>query len=148
MSRSADPDLAALRADARVAWTEDVLRFGDTDANGHVNNAAFAVFCESGRVNILHTRLRAVQEAGGFFAIARLVIEFRAELRYPGRVRCGTWVSAIGRTSVGFAQVLLDDDGRLAATSEAVTVALDGATRRPMPLGAETLREIGPLLRA
>lgn len=148
MSRLPDPDLGALAADPRIVWVEDVLRFGDTDANGHINNAVFAVFCESGRVNILRDKLRAVQEAGGFFSIARLVIEFRAELHYPGRVRCGTWVSAMGRTSVTFGQVLLDGSGRLAGTSEAVTVAMDGTTRRPMPLAPETRALIEPMIRA
>ena len=42
-------DLNDLLADPRVVWTEDVLRFGDTDANGHINNALFATLCESGR---------------------------------------------------------------------------------------------------
>ncbi len=137
-----------LQADSRVVWSEDVLRFCDTDANGHVNNAAFAVFCESGRVNFLHGILRPVREAGGYFVIATLTIAFRGELMYPGRVRCGTWLSRVGRTSVVFAQVLLDDDGRLVGTSEAVTVAMDGATRRPMPLDAATRAIVDPLVRA
>ena len=49
-------DLNDLLADPRVVWTEDVLRFGDTDANGHINNALFATLCESGRVNLFRTR--------------------------------------------------------------------------------------------
>jgi acyl-CoA thioester hydrolase len=132
--------LDALRADPRVAWSEDVLRFGDTDMNGHVNNATFAVLCESGRVNLFRTRLGHEDGKDTFFVIAKLVIEFRGELYYPGPVRTGTWVRHLGRTSLGLAQVLLDGD-RVAATSEAVCVHMDGATRRPAPFPS-AMREI------
>ena len=146
-SRSPEIDVGSLLADPRVRWTTDVLRFSDTDANGHINNAAFAVFCESGRVGFLHDRLRSVLDRGGFFVVARLVVEFRAELHYPGEVRCGTWLSAIGRTSTAFAQVILDESGRLVATSEAATVMMDGPTRRPMPLDPEMRAAVEPFLR-
>lgn len=131
MSRSPEIERAVLAADERVVWTEDVLRFGDTDANGHINNAAFAVFCESGRVNYFETMLRRALGPGGSIVVAGLAIDFRAELFYPGRVRSGTWIRHVGRTSVGFGQALFDDADRLVATAEAVTVCLDGATRRP-----------------
>ena len=142
-----DPDIAALRADPRVIWTEDVLRFSDTDLNGHVNNAAFAVFCESGRVNLLRGTLGPTRERGAYFVIAKLVVEYRAELLFPGRVRSGTWIRSVGRTSFGFGQVILDGDGRLAATSEAVTVSMSGETRRPMPLGDATRALVLSMLR-
>lgn len=131
-----------------MLWTEDVLRFGDTDANGHVNNAAFAVFCESGRVHYLDTTIRPTLGPHGFFVVASLRIEFRSELFYPGRVRAGTWLGALGRSSVTFAQVLLDDRGRVAALSEAATVAMDRATRRPAPLGATTRAVLEGMVRA
>ena len=143
MSRP-EPDLATLATDPRVAWSEDVLRFCDTDANGHINNAAFAVFCESGRVAYLNGIITPTRVEEGFFVIARLTIDFRAELHYPGRVRCGTWLGSLGRTSVVFRQVILDEAGGLAATSEAVTVAMDGATRRPAVLGPATRAALEP----
>src|SRR3954471_16180972 len=90
--------LDALRADPRVAWSEDVLRFGDTDMNGHVNNAVFAVLAESGRVNLFRTQLGEDEREGCYFVIARLLIEFKAELHYPGRVSTGTWIRHLGRT--------------------------------------------------
>jgi acyl-CoA thioester hydrolase len=128
-----EASLDDLRADSRVAWIEDVLRFGDTDMNAHVNNATFAVLCESGRVNLFRTRLGHEDGNDTFFVIARLVIDFRGELHYPGRVRTGTWLGHIGRTSLGLRQVLIGQDGRVAATSEAVCVHMEGASRRPAP---------------
>ena len=77
--------------DLRVTWTTDVLRFGDTDMLGHVNNAVFATLCESGRVDFYRKRLDDALPLGAFWVIVRLVIDFRAELHYPGEVRTGTW---------------------------------------------------------
>lgn len=146
MSRS-DLDLTALTADERVVWTQDVLRFRDTDANGHVNNSVFSVFCESGRVHHLHEALQARGTPGIFFVVARLAIDFRAELHYPGRVECGTWIPALGRSSITYAQALRDDAGQLVATSEAVVVHMDLTTRRPTPIGDDLRARIEAMVR-
>lgn len=146
MSRP-DFDLAALEADPRVFWTRDVLRFRDTDANGHVNNAVFSTFCETGRVLHLHEVMQARETPGIFYVIARLAIDFRGELHYPGEVRCGTWIPSLGRSSLAYAQALFDASGRLVAHAEAVVVQLDSATRRPVPFGDELRARVEPLLR-
>jgi acyl-CoA thioester hydrolase len=140
-------DLAALHADPRLTWVEDVLRYADLDINRHVNNSVFSVLCESGRVNLFRTRFGEDETGDGYFVIARLVIEYKAELHYPGRVRTGTWVRHVGRTSIGLAQVLEGDGGLLAATSEAVCVFMSRATRRPAPLSDTRRRIATELLR-
>ena len=132
MHRAMSPSPDELLSDPRVVWTEDVLRFRDTDKNGHVNNSVFSVLCESGRVNLFAKAFDPSLRPGTFFVIARLVIDFRAELHYPGRVRTATWVSRVGRSSMGLKQAIVSDAGA-AADSEAVCVLMDGATRRPTP---------------
>jgi acyl-CoA thioester hydrolase len=139
-------DIAGLRADSRVLWVEDVLRYGDLDINRHVNNSVFATLCESGRVNLFRTQFGEDESGDGFFVIARLLIEFKAELHYPGRVRTGTWVRHVGRTSIGLAQVIEGGRG-LAATSEAVCVFMSRATGRPAPFSDERRRLATELLR-
>jgi acyl-CoA thioester hydrolase len=136
-----------LENDPRITWTTDVLRFGDTDKFGHVNNAVFATLCESGRVDFFRKRLDAALPPGAFWVIVRLAIEFRAELHYPGEVRTGTWPTKLGRSSVTFGQVLVSD-GAQAATAENVCVLMDGATRRPLPLPDAARRIVEDLLRA
>lgn len=125
-------DLDSLSSDPRVFWTEDVLRFRDTDANGHINNSIFAVLCESGRVSFFRARLTPHLPPDIFFVIARLTIDFRAELHYPGAVRTGTWVTRLGRSSITLRQAIVRD-GRLAAGAEGVCVLMDRATRRSTP---------------
>jgi acyl-CoA thioester hydrolase len=139
-------DLAALLDDPRIVWTEDVLRFADTDANGHINNTLFSVLCESGRVSMFRTRFDPTLPPDRFFVIARLAIDFRAELFYPGKVRTGTWLTRLGRSSVSLAQTIVGGE-RLAAEAEAVCVLMDGATRRPMPFPDETRAALESMLR-
>ena len=139
--------LDELEGDPRVAWVRDVLRFGDTDAFGHVNNAVFSVLCESGRVHLFATRLRPTLPPRMIFSIVRLVIDFKAELHYPGEVRTGTWFTKLGRTSVTVEQVLISKD-QVAATAEGVCVLVDAATRRPMPWPDASRRIVEELLRA
>ena len=126
-------DPAALLRDPRVVWVEDVLRFRDTDKNGHINNSVFSVLCESGRVNLFGLKFDPLLRPGTFYVIARLVIDFRAELHYPGRVTTATWLNRVGRSSMGLKQAIVSEAG-VAAESEAVCVLMDGATRRPTPL--------------
>jgi len=136
-----------LNDDPRVTWTNDVLRFGDTDAFGHVNNAVFATLCESGRVALFRTRLEESLPPGAFWVIARLAINFRAELHYPGEVRTGTWPTRLGSSSLTFEQALVSN-GAPAATAESVCVLMAGETRRPTALPEATRRIVEGLLRA
>ena len=54
-----------------------------------MNNAVFATFFESGRVAFLYDPKVPLAPAGCEFVIARLTIDFRAELRWPGVVDIG-----------------------------------------------------------
>jgi acyl-CoA thioester hydrolase len=137
---------ATLLEDPRVVWTEDVLRFRDTDKNGHVNNSVFSVLCESGRVNLFGLKFDPLLRPGTFYVIARLAIDFRAELHYPGRVNTATWLNRLGRSSMGLRQAIISEAG-VAAESEAVCVLMDGATRHPMPLPDDIRRIAQELLR-
>ena len=107
------------------------LRYGDTDRQGHVNNAVYATLFESGRVDFLFDPAAPVAPPGGQFVIVRLVIEFRRELRWPGTVEIGTGVSRIGTKSVGLEQVIYRD-GELVAAAESVVAIMDDATRKAM----------------
>ena len=143
MSFSTQDELAA---DPRVLWVEDVLRYCDMDPNGHINNAIFSVLCESGRVNLFRSKITATLPPARYFVIARLMIEFRSELSYPGQVRTATWLTKVGRTSLGLAQTIFSGE-TIAATAEAVCVSMEAGTRRPTPFPDETRRVAEALVR-
>jgi acyl-CoA thioester hydrolase len=114
------------------------IRYSDLDRQGHVNNAVFATFSEVGRVAFMYDPERPLAIEGRGFVIARLLIDFRAELFWPGTVEIGTGVLKIGRSSFTLAQGLFND-GRLVATTEATIVMVDKETRRSTPLPPPTL---------
>jgi acyl-CoA thioester hydrolase len=131
---SAPPPLPpATERGSYAIWTYDKLRYGDTDKQGHVNNAVFATFCESGRVMFLFDEKLSLAGPTDNFAVVRLEIDYRAELFYPGRVDIGTRVVGIGRTSFRLGQGVFNGD-TCAATSESVLVLMDGTTRKAKPL--------------
>jgi acyl-CoA thioester hydrolase len=136
-----------LRKDPRVAWVTDVLRFGDMDAFGHVNNTTFSVLCESGRVHFFTTRLVPILPPGSYIVIVRLTIEFKAELHYPGEVRTGTWMTRVGHTSLTLEHVMVSN-AEVVATAEGVCVLMDGASRRPMPWPDATRPAVEAMLRS
>jgi acyl-CoA thioester hydrolase len=68
--------------------------------------------------------------------MVRLDMHFRAELHWPGSIELGLGVAKFGRTSVSFDQVVFSE-GRCVASARAVTVLIDEATRKPVPLTAE-----------
>lgn len=130
-------DVSALLADDRISWTEEKLRYGDLDTNGHVNNACFATFCESGRVTLIRKLFPKADREGFFTVIARLEINFKAEVFFPGNIRTGTWFTKVGNSSFTVEQVIIRDDDVVAATALGICVALDMETRRPLPFDDE-----------
>ncbi|HLJ20686.1 MAG TPA: thioesterase family protein [Stellaceae bacterium] len=134
MNESGVPALPpATERGSYAIWTYDRLRYGDTDRQGHVNNAVFATFCESGRVMFLYDEKLALAGPDANFVVVRLEIDFRSELFYPGRIDIGTRVLGIGRTSFRLGQGIFNGD-TCAATSETVLVLMDEPTRKAKPL--------------
>jgi acyl-CoA thioester hydrolase len=122
-----------LPLDAYPLRATDRLRYGDTDRQGHVNNAVFATFFETGRVAFLYDPANPVLPEGASFVIARLVIDFRAEINWPGEVEIGTYVSRVGRSSCTLSQAVFQN-GKCVASGESVVVLMDEATRKSRPL--------------
>lgn len=126
--------------------TRDKVRYGDTDRQGHVNNAVFATFLETGRVEVLYDPEEPLADEGASFVIARLALDFRAEIHWPGEVEIGTRIQHVGRSSITLEQALFQGE-TCVATAETVIVQMDDSTRRSRPLRAETverLRGLGP----
>ena len=87
--------------------TTDTIRYGDTDCQGHVNNAVFSTFIETGRSEILYRQQPPVYPEGTQFVIARLEIDYLREILWPGEVVCGTAVAKVGNSSVRLVQSLI-----------------------------------------
>ena len=124
--------------EAYASRTSADIRYSDLDRQGHVNNAVFATFSEVGRVAFMYDPAHPLASEGRSFVVARLLIDFRAELFWPGTVDIGTGVLKVGRSSFTLAQGLFND-GRLVATTEATIVMVNKESRRSTPLPPATV---------
>ena len=122
------------------------LRYADTDRQGHVNNAIFSTFLETGRVELLFNRDAPLAPPGAAFVIARLELDFRGEITWPGEIAIGTIVVSVGQSSFRLKQALFQD-GLCVALAETVIVLTDEMTHRSRPLPSSTNERLS-LLRA
>ncbi len=142
-----DPETLDLtRRDTFPWWFSAQIRFADLDRQGHVNNVAFAVYCESARVDLFDHWLRPHLAPTEIIALVKITLTYRHELHYPGTVEIGTRVTGTGRSSIKLVQGLFRD-GTCVATAEAILAIMDTRTRKSTPLcpaGAASLNSILP----
>jgi acyl-CoA thioester hydrolase len=115
------------------------LRYGDTDRQGHVNNAVFCTLLESGRVDFLFDKDIAICGPGKNWVIARLSLDYLAELNFPGTVEVGSRILSMGNSSFTCGQALFLD-GICCCTAESVIVLTDEQTKKSSALPPDTRR--------
>ena len=100
------PKSSADNLDRYPLCSEEKLRFADTDRNGHISNAVFAVCCQTARMELLWDADRLPPPPNARFVIGRLELGFLAEMHWPGTVGVGTRVARVGRSAVVLLQAL------------------------------------------
>jgi acyl-CoA thioester hydrolase len=111
----------------------DIIRFGDLDPQGHVNNAVYATYFETGRGTMFRGPNLEVGVAGGPFVLAHTEISFLRQPRWPGTVEIGTAIARFGRTSFTVDQAIFRDDVCV-AIGNATMVLIDKTAGVPRPL--------------
>lgn len=115
----------------------DKLRYADTDRQGHVNNAVFSTFLETGRVEFLYGANNIFSEDCSF-VVAAIDLKLQAEITWPGKVDIGTGIAHIGNSSMRIFQKLFQH-GKTVAVAETVIVQVrnDGTGSVPLNGGAK-----------
>lgn len=121
---------------------EIVVRFADTDAMGHVNNAVYLTYCEIARIrywtDITGEPIHLGTTGAESLILAEARITYRAPAFHGEIVTVETRATRIGRTSFTLEHRLLacveGEVPRLVAISESVLVRYDYATARPAAL--------------
>ncbi|MBX9568126.1 MAG: acyl-CoA thioesterase [Candidatus Obscuribacterales bacterium] len=122
-------------------WSTINLRYGDTDRQGHINNAVYCTLYESGRVDFLFsTDGDSVAGAGTAFVIAKLALDYLKEMHFPGDVKVGSKILSIGRSSFRVGQAIFYKD-QCCSTAESVIVVIDPDTNKSIPI-PDTLRRV------
>lgn len=138
---TARPKKPAPRLDDYPHHLTENVRYGDLDPQGHVNNAVFSTYFESGRVAIFRDPDLGVVVANASFVLVRQEIDFLREVRWPGQVVIATALAELGRSSFTVTQAIFRD-GEAAAAGRATLVMIDTVARRPRPLPPETIAKL------
>ena len=106
------------------------VRWRDTDAFGHVNNAVFVSYLEEGR-DAFYTQ---TFDTDPHYVVARLELDFRAEVRHQDRqVTVRIQAERMGKTSLITRETILTPAGEVAAEARVTTVRWDPGQHRPAP---------------
>lgn len=115
-------------------WAQDHVRFQDLDRLGHVNNIAFCVYAETGRVKFAEDILPGSTDGSGIgWTIVRLEVDFRGQGHYPATVDIGTAITRLGTSSLTIVQGLFIGD-RCIGTTSSVVVWTDVKAGKAVPL--------------
>jgi acyl-CoA thioester hydrolase len=119
------------------------VRFADTDAMRHVNNAKYLTYCEIARIRYWTEVTGRTAES---LILAEARITYRAQVYYGETVTVQTRATRIGRSSFTLEHrltaALPGDEPRLVAVSESVLVRFDYETQRPTLLSDEFVAAI------
>jgi acyl-CoA thioester hydrolase len=109
------------------------VRWRDTDALGHVNNAVYLTYLEEARDAFY---LRALGDP--VYVVVRIEIDFRAEVCHADRtVRVEIAVERLGTTSLTTRETLRTAEGEVAAEARVITVRWDQEVRAAVAFNDE-----------
>jgi acyl-CoA thioester hydrolase len=125
------------------------LRWSDTDAYQHVNNAAIATYLEEARVQLHNEMRRNLAEAAPedtLYVVARQEIVFRRPLTYrPEPVVIEVWITKIAGASFDLAYEIRDDL-EVHVTAATALVAFSNTRLRPARITDAERAFLAPLL--
>lgn len=119
-------------------WSEDILRYGDMDTMGHINNNALGQFIENARVKLFMDAGEDTAETkrgrGVSWVIRHLELDFIREVQFPGKVDVGIRIVEFGNTSCKVWQSIFQNgDCKVVGTSISVTFAMETRTAVRIP---------------
>jgi acyl-CoA thioester hydrolase len=145
MSSQLPPSAAADPRDLTGPFSHEVeieVRFADTDAMRHVNNATYLTYCETARIrywtDVTGEGFAQGNAGGESLILAEARITYRDQTKFGDTVAVQSRATRIGTSSFTLQHRLTAGapgaPKRLVAVSESVLVRYDYATERPVPL--------------
>jgi len=121
-------------------WKTIEVRWGDMDAQGHVNNTVYFTYCESARVELLH-KIGFKGKQAGLAEGPTLVhasCDFRRQVLYPAKLDVGLRVERISQRSFKMVYgIFFHGTEELAATAASVNAWANYAEGRAVELPEE-----------
>ena len=113
------------------------MRFADTDALGHINNARYAEYVELARLEFLRVLGTSVRS----LILASLYIDYRRQIALDEAIHVESWVERLGNSSIAIAHTVFAS-GEAAAEVKSVVVHFDYAKSKSQPLTPEMRRAL------
>ncbi len=129
------PDPLRLRLDSYPVIDEIAARYGDMDANAHLNNLALEAMHENARATMNRRLFPQAYRAGDKrlrLVTSQNAVHFLAEAHWPAVIQTGAGVGRIGRTSF-IASTGLFLDGTCIGVCDTVLVLLGDDGPTPIP---------------
>jgi acyl-CoA thioester hydrolase len=113
------------------------VRYGDLDPQGHVNNAKYLTYMETGR--IAYVKQLGLWNGGSFLdlgiILAEIRITFQAPILYGTPLQVGVRISRLGNKSLNTEYLLENmEDGSQYAAGYGVLVAYDYHSGQTIPI--------------
>lgn len=110
--------------------------FSDTDALGHINNTRIPVWFEFARNDICQLFTPDLDPRKWALILARIEVEYRAELYFNAPIEIRTGVSRIGSSSFTVSQALYQHS-QLGAEGKTVMIHYDHQAKQAKPIPDE-----------
>ena len=107
-------------------------RWRDLDAFQHINNAVYATYIESARVDLFKRWGIPGTNKGKSIIMASLKIDYIAQLKHPTSLVIGQRVSRVGKTSFDIESVVIDEQEKAVCVGLVVAVCYDFDNQMPV----------------
>lgn len=132
-------------ADFAVVVTLPV-QWGDQDAFGHVNNTVYFRWFETARIAYCDELGFEGSPATLAPILAAISCNYRRQIKFPDTIRVGAKVTAIGRSSMKMAYLLVSEKlGQVAAEGDSTIVAFDYVENKSQPVPDSIRKKIEKL---
>jgi acyl-CoA thioester hydrolase len=128
------------------------VRFRDTDAMGHINNAVYLTYFEAARAGyyraVTGRSFEGIGEEPVSIILARATVDFRAQAYFGERLLVACRTIWLGRSSFALAYRIAaapestHGAGRLIAEGETILVTFDYAAQRPVHVSPEFVAQL------
>jgi len=125
-----------------VTHTTDIqVRFADTDALGHLNNASYALFAETARIAFFRDTKIVVTS----LILARLELDFIRQVKHGEAVQVVNSIEKIGNSSITMLQTVTAET-EPACQVRSVVVHFDYASNTPLRVPDEARVNLEPYI--
>lgn len=117
-----------------------MVRYGDLDPQGHVNNARYLTFMEQARVG--YARQLGLWDGGSFFDFGMIMadahVTFKSPIMWGQAIQVGMRISRLGTKSMDSIYVIEDSqNGQTLAEGSSVLIAYDYHKGTTIPIPGE-----------